>query len=41
MSVTGWPVGTVVRGQRVMWEGGLVEPGRGEAIRFAEAPPRR
>ena len=23
--VTGWPVGTVVRGHRVMWEGGLVE----------------
>ncbi|HEX4556487.1 MAG TPA: dihydroorotase [Xanthobacteraceae bacterium] len=37
VTVTGWPVGTVVRGQRVMWEGEIVTPGRGEAIRFAEA----
>jgi dihydroorotase len=37
VTVTGWPVGTVVRGQRVMWEGDIVTPGRGEAIRFAEA----
>ena len=37
VTVTGWPVGTVVRGQRVMWEGEVVTPGRGEAMRFAEA----
>jgi dihydroorotase len=37
MTVTGWPVGTVVRGQRVMWEGEVVTPGRGEAMRFLEA----
>jgi dihydroorotase len=37
VAVTGWPVGTVVRGQRVMWEGEIVTPGRGEAIRFLEA----
>jgi dihydroorotase len=37
VAVTGWPVGTLVRGQRVMWEGELVTPGRGEAIRFMEA----
>jgi dihydroorotase len=37
MSVTGWPVGTVVRGARVMWEGALVNPSRGEAVRFLEA----
>jgi dihydroorotase len=33
-SVEGWPVGTIVRGQRVMWEGELVTPSQGEAIRF-------
>ena len=37
VTVTGWPVGTVVRGQRVMWEGEIATPGRGEAMRFAEA----
>ena len=37
VTVTGWPVGTVVRGQRVMWEGEVATPGRGEAMRFAEA----
>jgi dihydroorotase len=35
--VTGWPVGTFVRGACVMWEGELVAPSRGEAVRFAEA----
>ncbi len=33
-TVTGWPVGTVVRGTRVMWEGDLTAPGTGEAVRF-------
>jgi dihydroorotase len=37
LTVTGWPVGTIVRGQRVMWEGEIVTPGRGEAMRFLEA----
>ena len=35
--VTGWPVGTVVRGRRVMWEGALAGPGAGEPARFLEA----
>ena len=35
--VTGWPVGTIVQGRRVMWEGDLVGPSGGEVIRFAEA----
>ncbi len=35
-SVTGWPVGTVVRGKRVMWEGQLVAPGAGAAVQFLE-----
>jgi dihydroorotase len=37
--VTGWPVGTFVRGHRVMWEGDLVAPARGEAVRFVETLP--
>ncbi|HVV94085.1 MAG TPA: dihydroorotase [Hyphomicrobiales bacterium] len=36
MTVTGWPVGTVIRGRRVMWEGELVAPATGEPVRFSE-----
>jgi dihydroorotase len=36
-SVTGWPIGTFVRGARVMWEGEIVAPSRGRPVRFAEA----
>ncbi len=36
VTVTGWPVGTFVRGRRVMWEGTLVTPGLGEPVRFLE-----
>jgi dihydroorotase len=36
MSVTGWPVGTVVRGHKVMWEGSLAAPAQGESVRFLE-----
>jgi dihydroorotase len=39
-SVTGWPVGTVLRGRRVMWEGEVLAPGEGEAVRFLEALPK-
>lgn len=39
-TVVGWPVGTVVRGNRVMWEGELAAPSRGRAVRFLEALPR-
>ena len=35
-AVTGWPVGTVIRGSRVMWEGELVTPSQGERVRFLE-----
>jgi dihydroorotase len=38
--VTGWPVGTVIRGRRVMWEGEIVAPGQGRAVEFSEALPR-
>ncbi|MBX9684036.1 MAG: dihydroorotase [Hyphomicrobium sp.] len=36
VGVTGWPVGTVVRGQRVMWEGEIAGPATGEPVRFLE-----
>lgn len=37
--VIGWVVGTCVRGARVMWEGELLAPARGEPVRFGEAMP--
>jgi dihydroorotase len=36
VSVTGWPVGTLVRGHKVMWEGSLTAPAQGERVRFVE-----
>jgi len=36
VSVVGWPIGTFVRGQKVMWEGELTGPSQGEAIAFDE-----
>ena len=36
VSVTGWPVGTLVRGHRVMWEGSLAAGSQGERVRFLE-----
>jgi dihydroorotase len=33
-TVTGWPVGTIIRGQRVMWEGELTAQSLGQAVRF-------
>lgn len=35
--VTGWPVGTVIRGLRVMWEGEITTPSQGKAVEFSEA----
>jgi dihydroorotase len=37
--VTGWPVGTFLRGRKVMWQGELVTPAQGEAVRFMDALP--
>jgi len=34
--VTGWPVGTFVRGRRVMWQGELMTPSTGEPVPFLE-----
>jgi dihydroorotase len=40
--VTGWPVGTVIRGRRVMWEGSIEIPSFGAPVRFSETlQPRR
>ncbi|MEL6365693.1 MAG: dihydroorotase [Pseudomonadota bacterium] len=36
MGVKGWPVGTVIRGRRVMWEGELTAPATGRPVRFQE-----
>lgn len=38
--VTGWPVGTVIRGNRVMWEGEIVAPSLGQPVSFVEALPK-
>ena len=35
--VTGWPVGTFVRGAKAMWEGELVTPATGAPVRFHAA----
>ncbi|HEV7256091.1 MAG TPA: dihydroorotase [Mesorhizobium sp.] len=40
MSVTGWPVGAVVRGRRVMWDGELLAGGVGQPALFHEALPK-
>jgi dihydroorotase len=36
MKVRGWPVGTFVRGRRVMWQGEFLTPSTGEPVRFLE-----
>jgi dihydroorotase len=36
VTVTGWPVGTFVRGRKVMWEGELTTPSQGETVSFQE-----
>lgn len=38
--VTGWPVGTIVRGIRVMWQGEIATPSQGRAVEFSEAVVR-
>lgn len=35
--VTGWPVGTLVRGRKVMWQGEICGAATGEPVRFLEA----
>jgi dihydroorotase len=36
MTVTGWPIGTIIRGRKVMWDGSLTAPAQGERVRFVE-----
>jgi dihydroorotase len=40
IAVTGWPVGTVVRGNIVMRDGALLAKGRGQPVSFLEALPQ-
>ncbi len=35
--VTGWPIGTFVRGERIMWQGELTAPSTGAPVRFHAA----
>ncbi len=37
MTVTGWPIGTIVRGRRVMWNDEIIGPAQGQPIHFIEA----
>ncbi|MEM6415686.1 MAG: dihydroorotase [Pseudomonadota bacterium] len=34
---TGWPVGTIIRGRRVMWDGQITGPAAGKPVRFQES----
>ncbi len=36
VKVKGWPVGTFVRGRKVMWEGEIIGPAGGEPVGFLE-----
>ena len=38
MTVTGWPVGTFVRGNKVMWQGEIIGSAKGEPVQFLAAP---
>jgi dihydroorotase len=40
VTVTGWPIGTVIRGHKAMWEGQLTAPAQGERVRFLETLTR-
>ncbi len=35
-SVKGWPVGTIVRGRRVMWDGEIIGAAHGAPVRFLD-----
>jgi dihydroorotase len=35
--VKGWPVGTIIRGRKVMWQGEIIAPAKGQPIHFLEA----
>jgi dihydroorotase len=35
MALTGKPIGTIIRGRRVMWDGQLANEASGRPVRFA------
>jgi dihydroorotase len=35
--VKGWPIGTIIRGRKVMWQGEIIAPAKGQPIHFLEA----
>jgi dihydroorotase len=37
VKVQGWPVGTIIRGRTVMWQGQITNPAQGQPMRFLEA----
>ena len=37
MAVTGWPIGTIIRGRRVMWGDEIIGEAAGAPVRFQEA----
>jgi dihydroorotase len=37
IKVQGWPVGTIIRGRKVMWEGKIIVPAGGAPVRFLES----
>jgi dihydroorotase len=37
VKVKGWPVGTMIRGRKVMWQGEINTPAQGQPARFIEA----
>jgi len=39
VEVKGWPVGTIIRGRRVMWEGDILGAAQGQPIAFMETLP--
>jgi len=39
VTVKGWPVGTFVRGRRVMWQGEIEDKAAGAPVRFLEGAP--
>lgn len=39
VEVQGWPIGTIIRGRRVMWESEILGRAQGQAIAFMEALP--
>lgn len=36
LELRGWPIGTFLRAHKVMWDGQLLSPGLGEAVRFQD-----